>query len=690
MKKLLSVLLFNFIMVSIFAQIDNGKTPYSFRNTIPSSTSPNARITSGTASNNTMTLSSINLSALQAEDAQDALNGVPPRFGYPHNVNFNLTNSGVWQTLANGDRIWTLEIYSPSAKSINLLYNRFWLPQNAEFYIYNSAKTHSIGGFTSRNNKGTRANPKRFGTGLVFGDRVILEYYEPQNVRGQGIISIAKVVHGYRYISIMQGQSESVLGFGKSGSCQVNVNCPEGNNWQKEKTSVALILVEGMRWCTGSLINNTKNDGALYFLTANHCINDRRLSRRLDALADTDGSDWSFYWNYESTNCSNGMDFVPPSTSGATLVSNNGATDFALFKLTESPYDLKPAVQTYFNGWERNSPNGATVGIHHPKGDIKKICLENNAVTSTPYLSPRINNSALHWRVANWDVGVTEGGSSGSPLFNLNHRIVGHLRGGGAECVGSTDNGSSDWYGKFGVSWNNSTDRRRRLKDWLDPISSNAMFLDGRYSQPTLVGPEIVCTPKVTHEVPLPTLAPTALYVLEDAPPATKVTWSVSSNIKIVSLRNTEIVIKYKSRATGASGHIIATWTESAKTMTKRKNIRFIFSKGIVLTDDYFVYNHNGQIKYRYHIFSLPRGRSNTTYYPTIPGMYYTKSGGNLSVKTPRGYSGPIIISTLAPTVCGNGFHLLEHEVIGPSLPPPPPPPRDHELIKKFLQPSPY
>ncbi len=122
MKKLISILLFNFIVVSVFAQIDNGKTPYSFRNTMPS----NQRVS------NAMALPSINLSVLQAEDTQDELNGNPPRFGYPHTVNLNLTNSGVWQTLANGDRIWTLEIYCPSAKSINLLYDRFWLPENAE------------------------------------------------------------------------------------------------------------------------------------------------------------------------------------------------------------------------------------------------------------------------------------------------------------------------------------------------------------------------------------------------------------------------------------------------------------------------------------------------------------------------------------------------------------------------------
>lgn len=71
------------------------------------------------------TLPGLDMSQLEQEDKKDEANGLPPRFGFPHKVNFNLRNSGVWTVLPNGDRIWQLSIRCPDALSINLLYDQF-------------------------------------------------------------------------------------------------------------------------------------------------------------------------------------------------------------------------------------------------------------------------------------------------------------------------------------------------------------------------------------------------------------------------------------------------------------------------------------------------------------------------------------------------------------------------------------
>jgi len=471
MRKLISVFCLQVIIITAFGQINNGKKPFSFENEVKA-----VKIEKNNQEK--ITLPSINLSKLQEEDIEDEANGIPPRFGFPHKVNIDLLNSGNWTVLENGDRIWNLDIHCPAAKSINLLYDKFWLPENADFHIYNTSKTHYIGGFTKNNNKGTKQKPGKFGTGLVYGDKIILEYYEPKDVIGQGIISISYVVHGYRYIDILD-ELETMESFGSSGDCQVNVNCsPEGDNWQDEKTSVALILVSGSRWCSGSLINNVRQNGIPYFLTANHCLSGWAVSTPLDAISNPDGSDWSFYWNYESPNCSDGTDFTPPSTSGGTLIANNSASDFALFRLTESPYDLSPQRQLYFNGWERNNPGRSGVGIHHPVGDIKKISTHD----TIPWGSGNYWN--LYWTETPNGFSVTEGGSSGSPLYNNNHRVIGQLYGGSS--INCSDPGNDlGMYGKFSVSWNNITDSRRRLRDWLDPDNTNPMILDGTYCTST-------------------------------------------------------------------------------------------------------------------------------------------------------------------------------------------------------------
>ncbi|MGB5929724.1 MAG: 3-coathanger stack domain-containing protein, partial [Cyclobacteriaceae bacterium] len=221
--------------------------------------------------------------------------------------------------------------------------------------------------------------------------------------------------------------------------------------------------------------NNTAQDGTPYFLTADHC-----LTGTADAINNPNLGYWSFYWDYESSGCSDGLDFTPPSTNGATVVANNGTSDFALLELTETPSDA--GVTPYYNGWDRrNLATSTGVGIHHPAGDIKKIATH----TQTPSYSSSIKSpSGNYWQVS-WSAtpngfSVTEGGSSGSPLFNTNSHIIGQLWGGSSiNC--SNPAADPGVYGKIYASWNGSTDTRRRLRDWLDPSGTAPNTLDGSY-----------------------------------------------------------------------------------------------------------------------------------------------------------------------------------------------------------------
>ncbi|MDR0566636.1 MAG: hypothetical protein LBG47_06335 [Prevotellaceae bacterium] len=281
----------------------------------------------------------LDMRLIQQEDEKREARGAPTRFGYRHSVDFNLDNSGRWISLSNGDRIWKLDIYCPEALSINILYNKFWLPEGAKFFIYSSDKKQSIGAFTSINNKGDKKEPKGFATGLIYSDKITLEYYVPKGVVEVGIISIAYVVHGYRHI-YAPGPAKN--NNSPSGNCQVNVNCSEGQSWQNEKNAVALILVNGYAHCSASLLNTTANDASPLLLTADHC-----LDCLYDALGDSILNHYSFYWNYESPECTTTTYPTPKSTSGAVVVANNGETDFALLRLTEDPKD-KSGVTLYY------------------------------------------------------------------------------------------------------------------------------------------------------------------------------------------------------------------------------------------------------------------------------------------------------------------------------------------------------
>jgi hypothetical protein len=75
--------------------------------------------------------------------------------------------------------------------------------------------------------------------------------------------------------------------------------------------------------------------------------------------------------------------------------------------------------------------------------------------------------------VADWDLGTTEGGSSGSPLFDQDGYVVGELHGGDAAC----GNDRPDWYGRFSYAWDEGSTDDSRLSVWLDPLGTGQTTL---------------------------------------------------------------------------------------------------------------------------------------------------------------------------------------------------------------------
>ena len=566
-----TILLMSFFICAFFsvnAQISTDEEPVSFREgNMPSRFS---------VSQDIRTMPALDMNRIEQEDVQDEANGLPPRFGYPHEVSLNLENSGRWQELSNGDRLWQLTIRCPQALSINLLYDRFWLPEGGKFFIYTTDRKHSIGAFTSVNNKGDRENVRGFATGLLYGDEVTLEYYQPRQVAGQAIISIAYVVQGYRYIELPN--DITTRGLGDSGNCHVNVNCPEGRNWQREKNAVARILINGYRYCTGSLINTTANDNRPLFLTANHCLNGS------DAVNNPNLDYWSFWWHYEAPGCNNiSKDLPKLITSGATVLANNTGSDFALLELQEDPLK-KAGVTPYYLGWDRSGNSGGIgVGIHHPVGDIKKISIVKTLPCLVSY------GTAQCWRVT-WAKGTTEGGSSGSPLLNSGHRVIGQLYGGSASC--SNPNGH-DNYGCLHVSWtgNNESDFRRRLKDWLDPANKNPQLWDGigvvKNGSLSLFGSTVVCNQ--------------GMYTILNLPPGASVQWSTSNNnLQLVYGQGKRTAV-FSERSIGKSA-IRAQITVGGRTINTEKTDIWVGEPDIWGIDGYESLPAPGAEYYKAHV----------------------------------------------------------------------------------------
>ena len=444
-----------FIIFSAHCQVTNEGKPESWR------LLAKAKI-------NAVIMPNFDLAALQAEDKiNDADKKKAWRYGYEFLVDHNLNNSGNWTTLPNGDRIWRIRYVSAGAKTMNFLFSDYYMPIGAKVYLYNDERTDLLGAYDVAQN-----NEKReLGTWLISGADIWIEYYEPANVAGQGKLEIFKVVHGYRSVNTILKSPDDDLN--ESGMCNYDVDCDMGNiNTMKNinKKAIGLIIVNNSSFCTGALINTTANDGTPYLLTANHCTEGRNVSN------------WAFRFNWispdpvcaEDRNSTTNAPAYYQTASGAELKAKNTASDFCLLKLTST---LPTQWDIVWAGWSRSQTSPAsTFGIHHPSGDIMKACRDYNAPSQDN------SNDEFMWVVNDWDMGVTEGGSSGSPLFDNNGRIIGQLYGGESECMGTTDNNGFDVYGRFNVSWNYGDSPSTRLRDWLDPLNTDAITMNYKTS----------------------------------------------------------------------------------------------------------------------------------------------------------------------------------------------------------------
>jgi hypothetical protein len=448
---------------SSFAQISTGGQPLSFNAqfNLPESDIPEE------------TIASLDRDRLREEDGENETKGKIPRFAKLVPANFNLNNSGVWTTLPNGDKVWRLKIIANEALATTLYYDDFFIPAGAEFYIWNEGRKQVIGGFTEANNHESRT----FATEVVYGTTCYLEYVEPASHAGEGRINISHVGYCYRYVY------DPELRGGES--CEVDINCsPEGTNWQDEKRGVVRIQVvdnSGAGYCTGSLVNNTSLNCVPYVLTALHCGDNSTTSNF---------NQYIFYFNMERSGCNaNGSFSTSSSITGCTkrAESNDGGgstgSDFLLVQINSTiPTNYNP----YWNGWNANNTASTSgVSIHHPAGDPKKISTYTATLTSASYGG---NTANTHWRVV-WAAttnghGVTEGGSSGSPIFNSSGLIVGTLTGGSSFCNAATD---PDYYGKVSYHWTSNANGDD-LKTWLDPGNTGATTLAGTYAP---------CTPTV-------------------------------------------------------------------------------------------------------------------------------------------------------------------------------------------------
>lgn len=395
------------------------------------------------------------------EDLENMRKGRAHRTGILVETNINPKSHGLWETLPNGDLLWRIKINSSEALGTALYFDDFYLPAGAKLFVYTPKYAEIIGAFTDFNNHESRL----MATQSLRGEEFIIELFLPKSKTLDYSLNISEVAHIYRGSDLISDKGADY--------CLVNINCPEGTNWQTHKRSVARVNIRigsGYFLCTGSLMNNTHSNCIPYFLLADHCAyyNSYATAANLNQ--------WVFNFNYEASQCGGTSGSTNQSVTGCSLIShdtygmNSQGSDFYLVRFNNN---VPNTYQPYFNGWNRAN-TGATSGvsIHHPDGDIKKISTFTQAATN--YFT---NHWLIRWAQTVTNHSVTEGGSSGSPLYNQSGLVVGTLTGGGSFCATPNE---PDIYGKFSRHWDaQGTTADKQLRPWLDPVGSNPISLQG-------------------------------------------------------------------------------------------------------------------------------------------------------------------------------------------------------------------
>ncbi len=393
----------------------------------------------------------IDLDEVRFEDQLREADGLAPRYAIPWKTNITPQADGTWEQLDSKTMLWRLRIVSPGAYSLNLGFTRYYLPHNAKLFVYATDGSYYLRPFTEQDN----AEHGQLWTPVVLADDIMVELSVPVWAVDEVELELTSINHGYRGF----GKSD---GADKAGSCNVDVICPEGDDWRDEIPSVGVISTGGYLFCTGFMVNNTAQDETPYFMTADHC-----------GVDSSNAASLVVYWNFESPTCGQqGGGSLSQYQTGSFFRAAYSTSDFTLVEL-DSPPD--PAWGITFAGWDRSGNDASmAVAIHHPSTDEKSISFEYQSTQVTSYLGYSSPGDGTHVRVVDWDVGTTEPGSSGSPLFNQNHHVIGQLHGGYAAC----GNDESDWYGAFARSWTGGGSNSTRLSNWLDPLGTGAVTLD--------------------------------------------------------------------------------------------------------------------------------------------------------------------------------------------------------------------
>ena len=391
----------------------------------------------------------------------------PFRFAEPFAVDASPANLGEWRTSVDGGtEVWRLRIVSEGAVSLNLGFTRYRMPPGGSLYVYTPGFAEVLGPFTEADNE----SHGELWTPILAGSEAEILVSVPARSQAELELELGSVNRGF------QAPEDAVSA--SHGSCDPDVACSQADPYRDQVRSVGWFSALGQTLCSGVLLDNTDADGKLYFLTARSCLHwwlDSQEKTRAQIAASV-----VVYWNDEASTCGGSTPRFNPrhSQSGAAYLAEapNSGGDFLLLRLDDPP---DPAHDLYLAGWDLGLPDsGPVAGIHHsgnvtrdPRQHFKSIALANGFRPTRRAQKQRAADGGF--LMVDWDQGGSEFGSWGSPLFNAEKRVIGHLAEGRFGSCDTNRPYRRVWYGRFDGIWD-------AVDNWLDPDDTDVAFVAGR------------------------------------------------------------------------------------------------------------------------------------------------------------------------------------------------------------------
>jgi hypothetical protein len=329
-----------------------------------------------------------------------------------------------WRDAGDGMRAARIEVRSPGAAALRVAIGRgSALPGVTLRFSGTGDAAKTFGPYSRAEAQQAIDRFGAFWSPLLKGDTAVIELALPAAAKPAGKLVLPKVSHAVVPPGELGALSLPVRkAIGDALSCEIDVKCvqPASAAFTQAVTAVAKITFNDPSGntfsCSGTVLNDSANDGVPYFFTANHCIESAYEAATINT-----------YWFFEALAC--GTNAVRPDwvqhASGAKLLARSPDWDWALVQLNQAP---PPGV--VFSAWRAEavaSGTGLTV-LHHPSGDLKKF----SAGTANGFVADGLYNGVTpaSFVLMTYTQGETEGGSSGSGLLTFNPAGYYEVRGG--------------------------------------------------------------------------------------------------------------------------------------------------------------------------------------------------------------------------------------------------------------------